>query len=364
MILLSGKRVLESARDYARRPAPATTGSRPDPDVGNYRSTVGILSASLIGRRVIELLRPYDLDGAAPRPVRHRRGGRRAGRPARVAAPSSSPRATWSASTPLCCPRPGAWSSRELLAAHAAGRHPHQHRAGRGRSTRTRSPTRCWRAASARSSTSPSPRCCRREHPLWDCDNALITPHLAGSQGNELRRLADLAVARGRPLGLRRGLRPSRTTRKAGVPRMTAAPDRRHPAVRTPRPRTASRARYTGLHPRPLGGRRRRAAAPPPGSAPPPAGALLDLPGRPSRSGGALRRAGGLRPHLPRRRVPRRRRGRQATRTAGWSGTPTGSPPAPARPGRDDAESWPLILDHTVTASRWSSPPPSRSGCG
>ncbi len=33
------------------------------------------------------------------------------------------------------------------------------------------------------------------DHPLWDCDNALITPHLAGSEGNEWRRLADLALA-------------------------------------------------------------------------------------------------------------------------------------------------------------------------
>jgi phosphoglycerate dehydrogenase-like enzyme len=32
------------------------------------------------------------------------------------------------------------------------------------------------------------------DHPLWDCDDVLITPHLAGSQGNELRRLADSAV--------------------------------------------------------------------------------------------------------------------------------------------------------------------------
>jgi phosphoglycerate dehydrogenase-like enzyme len=31
-------------------------------------------------------------------------------------------------------------------------------------------------------------------HPLWDCHNALITPHLAGSQGNEWQRLTDLAA--------------------------------------------------------------------------------------------------------------------------------------------------------------------------
>lgn len=33
------------------------------------------------------------------------------------------------------------------------------------------------------------------DHPLWDCGNVTITPHLAGSQGNEWGRLADLAVA-------------------------------------------------------------------------------------------------------------------------------------------------------------------------
>jgi hypothetical protein len=33
-------------------------------------------------------------------------------------------------------------------------------------------------------------------------------------------------------------------------------------------------------------------------------------------------------------------------------------------PGRDDAESWPLILDHTVQGSRWSSPRRSRWACG
>src|SRR5262249_11811926 len=56
MILLSGKQVLERAGT-----------ARPDnwlstsPTVGNYHKPVGILSASLVGRRVIELLRPFDL---------------------------------------------------------------------------------------------------------------------------------------------------------------------------------------------------------------------------------------------------------------------------------------------------------------
>ncbi|MFD6613602.1 hydroxyacid dehydrogenase, partial [Micromonospora chalcea] len=61
MILLSGKRVLERARDFR---VARTRGNwlRTSRGVGNYRRTIGILSASLIGRRVVELLRPHDVE--------------------------------------------------------------------------------------------------------------------------------------------------------------------------------------------------------------------------------------------------------------------------------------------------------------
>lgn len=48
-----------------------------------------------------------------------------------------------------------------------------------------------------------------------------------------------------------------------------------------------------------------------------PGRALLDLPGRPSRSGGQVRRPGGLRPYVPDRRVPGRRRGAEGRREGG-----------------------------------------------
>ncbi|MGI5402356.1 hydroxyacid dehydrogenase [Streptomyces sp. CA-135486] len=60
-ILFAGKQVLRSAQRYGR----LRTGhdwSRELADAGNYRRTAGIVGASRIGRRVIELLRPFDFE--------------------------------------------------------------------------------------------------------------------------------------------------------------------------------------------------------------------------------------------------------------------------------------------------------------
>ena len=56
-ILLAGKGVPELASAYAADPD-FSAASRPD--IGNYRRTVGIIGASRIGRRVIELLGAFD----------------------------------------------------------------------------------------------------------------------------------------------------------------------------------------------------------------------------------------------------------------------------------------------------------------
>src|SRR5581483_5836921 len=60
MILLANKRTLWMARRY-RELRSAWRSSEIPHDVGNYERTVGIVGASRIGRRVIELLRPFDL---------------------------------------------------------------------------------------------------------------------------------------------------------------------------------------------------------------------------------------------------------------------------------------------------------------
>lgn len=60
-ILFANKRVLDIGGLYRDHRAPLDW-SRHFPGFGNYRRTVGLVGASLVGRKVLELLRPYDLD--------------------------------------------------------------------------------------------------------------------------------------------------------------------------------------------------------------------------------------------------------------------------------------------------------------
>ncbi len=60
-ILLANKRVLQFRDLYRDRRAAVPRPLLADPAIGNFRRAVGIVGASRIGRRVIELLRPFDL---------------------------------------------------------------------------------------------------------------------------------------------------------------------------------------------------------------------------------------------------------------------------------------------------------------
>lgn len=60
-ILLAGKKTLRIEQEYRRRRGRVDV-FREFPAIGNYGSTVGLVSASTIGARVAELLRPFDID--------------------------------------------------------------------------------------------------------------------------------------------------------------------------------------------------------------------------------------------------------------------------------------------------------------
>lgn len=191
MILLHGKHVLERARDFHRE------RERGDwlltsPEVGNYRRTVGILSASLIGRRVIELLRPFDFEVLLHDPYVSDEDAAELG-VERIDLPELFTRSDLlSVHTPLL-PSTTGLVSRELLSSMRPG--TTLINTARGAVVDQDALTDVVRAGRIRAVLDVTdPEVLPADHPLWDCPNALITPHLAGSQGNEWQRLADTAV--------------------------------------------------------------------------------------------------------------------------------------------------------------------------
>ncbi|MEZ3180669.1 hydroxyacid dehydrogenase [Streptomyces pimonensis] len=192
MILLTAKRALESARDYR------ASRTRPDwlrtpRSVGSHRRTVGVLSASLIGRRVIDLLRPHDVDVLLYDPFVDEAGARELG-VERVGLAELFRRGdTVSVHTPLL-PGTRGLVGRELIDSMRPD--AVLINTARGAVVDQDALTDAVLAGRIRAVLDVTdPEVLPPEHPLWECDNVLLTPHLAGSQGNEWRRLADLALS-------------------------------------------------------------------------------------------------------------------------------------------------------------------------
>ncbi len=185
MILLNGKRVLERARDY--RATKRIDYYDIPPTVGNYGATIGILSASMIGRRVIELVRPFDFHVLMHDPFVTEVDGAES-----VSLTDLFRRSdVISVHTPLL-PETRGLVSRELLALlrddavlinTARGAVVDQDALAR----------EAGRIRAVLDVTDPE--VLPPGHPLWRSEKVLITPHLAGSQGNEWGRLAHHALA-------------------------------------------------------------------------------------------------------------------------------------------------------------------------
>ncbi|MGW3589041.1 hydroxyacid dehydrogenase [Streptomyces fungicidicus] len=192
MILLTGKRVLETARDYR--------ASRTRPDwlstprtVGNHRRTVGVLSASLIGRRVIELLRPHDVEVLLHDPFVDEAGAAELGVRSVGLAELFRRSDTVSVHTPLL-PATRGLVGRELIDTMR----PDAVLINTARGAVLDQDALADAALAGRIRAVldvTDPEVLPPGHPLWQCDNVLLTPHLAGSQGNEWRRLAGLALS-------------------------------------------------------------------------------------------------------------------------------------------------------------------------
>ncbi|WP_043618150.1 hydroxyacid dehydrogenase [Nonomuraea candida] len=186
-ILFAGKRVTDIAGLYReRRALPDVEGIFPR--YGNYRRTVGIVGASRIGRRVVELLRPFDLDVLVADPYLKEDLG----------VPHVGLEELFERSDVVSVHAPALPETRHLVnAARLARMRDGATLINTARGALVDQDALAAELSSGRlyaviDVTEPDPL--PPDSPLFELPNLLLTPHIAGSLGGELARLADLAV--------------------------------------------------------------------------------------------------------------------------------------------------------------------------
>jgi phosphoglycerate dehydrogenase-like enzyme len=161
--------------------------------VGNYRRRVGLVGASFVGRRVIELLAPYDVEVAVYDPFLT------AGDAAGLGVEKVDDLDALCASVDvLSLHAPDIEATRGMIgAAQLAALGDRATFVNTARPALVDQDALERELLSGRISaildvTEPEPL--PPDHPLLALPNVFVTPHVAGAMGNELHRLAELAV--------------------------------------------------------------------------------------------------------------------------------------------------------------------------
>ncbi|KOX22838.1 MULTISPECIES: hydroxyacid dehydrogenase [unclassified Streptomyces] len=187
-ILLAGKGVLRSARRYAE----LRTGHawlEESAGWGNHRRTVGVVGASRIGRRVIDLLQPFDFEVLLYDPY--------------VATPPPGVELVpldelCARSTVVSVHAPQLPSTYRMIgAAQLAAMPDGTTLINTSRGSLVDEPALLPHLVTGRLHAIldvTDPELPPPDSPLWTLPNVLLTPHVAGSLGNELHRMADQAV--------------------------------------------------------------------------------------------------------------------------------------------------------------------------
>ncbi|GAA5087099.1 phosphoglycerate dehydrogenase-like enzyme [Thermocatellispora tengchongensis] len=193
MLVLGAKQVFSRARRYAA----ATAGTPPDwlagDGTGLHHCTVGVVGASRIGRHVLRRLRRFDVEVLLYDPYVN------AAEAARLGAEPVGLDDLCRRSHLVTVHAPALPETRHMLDARRLDLLPENAvvvNTARGSLIDTQALTRACatgRISAILDVTDPEPL--PPGHPLLAMPNVLVTPHLAGAQGRELRRLGDFAVA-------------------------------------------------------------------------------------------------------------------------------------------------------------------------
>lgn len=191
MIILSFKNVFETERRYRRDSAIAVTTAAAAPQsLGMFRRTVGVVGASNIGQKVIELLKPFDVDVLLADPY------------TRVDDPfvrqvsleeliESSD--IVSIHAPLTEETANMFDARQLARLRDGATLINTARGGLIDMPALITELSSGRISAVLDVTDPLEPL-PAKHPLLALDNVTITPHMAGSLGSETRRLGEFAI--------------------------------------------------------------------------------------------------------------------------------------------------------------------------
>jgi phosphoglycerate dehydrogenase-like enzyme len=173
-------------------------------DQGNFHRRVGVISASSIGRRVIELLRPFDLEIVVHDPYLTEADAQRLGATTVDLDTLLSTSDLVSLHTPLLPETTKMIGAAQLAAMRDGAVLLNTARGALIDEDALATELRTGRIRAVLDVTEPEPPA--PDSPLWDLDNVVLTPHVAGSRGRELRRIGEEIVAelarlvRGEPL--------------------------------------------------------------------------------------------------------------------------------------------------------------------
>lgn len=215
-ILFAGKRVMESARAYAARRAPAGLPAY-RPDLGNYRRIIGIVGASRTGRQVIELLRPYDVTVLAHDPYLSAEEAAALGVHAVELDELVRRSDVVSIHAPQLPETRHLFDARRLALLRDGATLVNTARGSLVDTEALTAELVSGRLHAVLDVTEPE--VLPADSPLYELPNVLLTPHVAGSLGNELGRMADAAIAEvdrhARGLPFAHGIGPAELARSA-----------------------------------------------------------------------------------------------------------------------------------------------------
>jgi phosphoglycerate dehydrogenase-like enzyme len=191
MILLANKDIRRMAKAYEQRRGGVDVLAE-FPGVGNYGKTVGIIGASRVGSRVVELLRPFALDVVVSDPYLDERAAERLGAELRELDELLT------ASDVVSVHAPALPSTRHLIdARRLALLRDGATLINTARGSLIDQDALVAELVSGRIDAVidvTEPEVLPPDSPLYELPNVVLTPHVAGALGVEVRRLGDSAI--------------------------------------------------------------------------------------------------------------------------------------------------------------------------